>query len=380
MGAGALALVRANVRYWPTVAPLTARELRRWERRAGAIADPSLRGLALSKLAEEHFNAQVATTLATLAPRRARTATVRALVALEVAYDYLDGLTERPAPEALARALELFASFTGAFDLRSGAARGVPVQLRDAPDAGDGGYADALAQAVRAELAGLSSWPAVAVRARSAALRTAQAQARLHCAPVIGEGQLREWAGPLADAEGLGWREFLAGAAASVLACHALIVAASDPATTALDAQRLDGFYLRLCALSTLLDALVDRERDVRAGAGSLLRFYEDEGELSCALVGLARQARVLACGLPDGGHHLMVLVGVVAYYTSAPAARGRFAGSATRGCWRELSPLIFPTLVVMWAWRSGKALRSLMSGVGSALWWRRWRGRRRRR
>ena len=280
MAPAAVALARANLRYWPTVAPATGRELAGWEARARGIPDPRLRSLALSKLSEEHFNAQVSTTLATLLPRAARPRAVRALVALKVAYDYLDGLTELPAEDPLGGALALFASFTGALEPPGFSERHPD---RDAPGASagdDGGYLAALGGAVRGELAALPSWPALAPVAHAAAQRTAQAQARLHAAPPLGDAQLCEWAAPLADGAGLGWREFLAGAAASVLACHALIVAAATRGTTTADAERLDGFYLRLCALSTLLDALVDRAADARSGADSLLRSTRTRSSL----------------------------------------------------------------------------------------------------
>lgn len=361
----AVALVRANVRYWPTVAPATGRELRRWEQRAAQIPDPVLRGLAISKLDAEHFNAQVATTLTTLAPRAARPSLIRALVALEVAYDYLDGLTERPADEPLEGRLACFAPFADALDPGPVGARGPGREESQAPDAEDGGYLRALLVTVRDEVAGLASWPALAPVAHGAAARTADAQARLHAAGALGDEQLREWAQPIADSAGLGWRELLAGAAASVLACHALIVAAAGPRVTAADAERLDAFYLRLCALSTLLDSLVDREIDQQSGSGSLLRLYPDRAELTGSLTSLAREASALAGSLPDGPHHLMIMAGVVSYYLSAPAARTAYAEPVTAGLRRQLSPLIHPTLAVMRAWRAAKRLRGL-SGAGS--------------
>ena len=367
MARAGLALLGANVRYWPTVAPATGRELAGWEACAREIPDANLRSLALSKLSEEHFNAQVSTTLVTLLEPLARPRAVRALVALELAYDYLDGLTELPAEDPLGSSLALFASFTGALDPSASVQSDPDRDPSPASAADDGGYLSALAAAVRSQLASLPSWALLAPVPQAAAQRTAQAQSRLHAASVLGDDQLRDWASPLAARAGLGWREFLAGAAASVLACHALIVAAADPATTTADAERLDAFYLRLCALSTLLDALVDRERDLAAGAQSLLRFYPDPGGLSDAVCSLARDACARAEELPDGPHHLMVMVGVVSYYLSAPGARDDFAMPVRRTLRSELSPLIFATLAVMRVWRAAKALGALRPGAGSA-------------
>src|SRR5262249_57658928 len=99
----AAALMLANLRYWGTIAPLVRRELRRWATRAAAIPTGSVRDLAQGKLRVEHFNAEVAATLATLVPRAHRPGIVEAIVAFEVLYDYLDGLTERLEHDALAR-------------------------------------------------------------------------------------------------------------------------------------------------------------------------------------------------------------------------------------------------------------------------------------
>src|ERR1700683_4984651 len=96
-----VALMRATARYWLITAPLVRTQLRHWAGCAHAIGDPALRSLALQKLDQERFNAEVAAMLATLAPRSSRADAVQAIVALEVLYDYLDGLTELPAREAL---------------------------------------------------------------------------------------------------------------------------------------------------------------------------------------------------------------------------------------------------------------------------------------
>ena len=111
-----LALVLVNVRYWSRVAPLARSEMERWRQRARTIEDPVLRALAVAKLDEEGFNAEAAAMLATLAPRAHRRRTVEAIVAAEVLYDYLDGLTEFPAAEARGDGERLFTAFTDAVD------------------------------------------------------------------------------------------------------------------------------------------------------------------------------------------------------------------------------------------------------------------------
>ena len=111
------ALVAMNARYWGTVHPRVRRQLRRWQSRARLIPDPALRALALSNLEGERFNVEVAATLATLAPRRRRPRAIEAIVALQVMYDYLDSLSEQPAPDPLGNSRDLFAAFGDALAL-----------------------------------------------------------------------------------------------------------------------------------------------------------------------------------------------------------------------------------------------------------------------
>jgi hypothetical protein len=108
------ALALANARFWPTVAPTVKRELARWQGPAALIDDPALRELAVGKLRDERFNAEVAATLATLAPRPSRTAAARAIVALELLFDYLDGRTERPMDDPVGDGERLFRPFVSA--------------------------------------------------------------------------------------------------------------------------------------------------------------------------------------------------------------------------------------------------------------------------
>jgi tetraprenyl-beta-curcumene synthase len=356
-GGGALAaLAVANARFWPTVAPQMRRELARWERPAAAISDPALRALALEKLREERFNAEVAATLATLAPRSRRGETLRAIVALELLFDYLDGRTEQPGGEALAEGERLFAPFIEAVT--------APGAGRDGEEGGpepDGAYRDALASVTRAALFALPGAGAVAASARAAAARCAQAQTRLHASEVLGEQQLKEWAEQQGEGSGLGWREYAAGCASSVLAAHALIAAAADPATSETDAARIDAAYLAIGALITILDSVVDHGEDTVGGRPGFIRLYEP-GELPGVCATLVRDALARASRAPHGQHHAMTLAGVAAYYTSHPGASDPHAQEVVRVVRRELSPTIWPALAVMRGWRAAKRARGALA------------------
>lgn len=350
------ALLVANVRYWRSVAPLVRRELRRWSVRASTIADPHLRELAIGKLQVEHFNAEVAATLATLAPPEHRRSTVEAIVALEVLYDYLDGLTEEPAEDPLEDRRRLYRFLAGVFD---GSRPDVRADSDDELRA-DGGYLFELSSTVSAAIATLPGSAAVRLVGRRAAERCSEGQIRVHAAPQIGVAQVERWARADAAPHGtLGWREHVAGSVASVLAMHALIAYSAKDLATEEEAEALDDAYLSISAISTMLDSLVDYERDAASGDPWLIRLYGGDARLlGDRLVELAGGAVSRARELPHGAHHLMTLMGVVAYYTSAPEARGEPAQPVVARLHRELGPSVLPTLAVVRAWRLAKSVR----------------------
>jgi tetraprenyl-beta-curcumene synthase len=360
-----LALVVANARYWTSVAPRVRRELRRWRRQAEAIDDPRLRALALSKLCDEGFHAEAAAMLATLAPRARRSSVVEAIVALELLFDYLDGLSERPCADPLGDGERLFRPLIDAVANgpdRTGESFG-------ARQDDDGGYPETLSRAVALAIARLPAAGAIAGVAQRTAARSGQAQTRIHAAAQIGTGQLEAWANAQADGSELDWRELVAGAASSVLVLHALIAAAADPRTSTEAAARIAEGYMSTCALLTLLDGVIDYEHDTSRDASNqpgYLSLYEQPGELADTMAVLARRAIGQARALPDGARHVMLLTGVVAYYSSAPGCESELARPVIDRVRRELGPLIYATLAVMRAWRGAR--RRGPRGVAGAL------------
>jgi hypothetical protein len=346
-----VALSLASVRYVRTVAPVVARCLDHWRARARAIGDPELRKLALRKLDTERFNAEAGAMLATLAPAEHRAGAVEAIVALELLFDLLDGLTERPLADPLADGQRLFAPFVDA--LRPGSSPAAPAHRHD-------DYMGELSDAAHRAILVLPAAVAVRDLALLNAQRAAQAQIRMHAVPTLGIEQLQLWAQSEARAAGglLGWRELLVGSASSVLSIHALIVAAADGYTTSASAARIGDAYLSVCVLVTLLDGLLDREDDRRHDRPSYLSVYPEQSLPAQALPSLARGAAAQLGALPNGAHHLAMLAGVVAYYTSAPGARDPLIRPATAGLRRQLAPLILPALAVMHVWRLARRVR----------------------
>jgi tetraprenyl-beta-curcumene synthase len=361
-----LALLLANGRYWTSVAPVVRRELKRWQLRAQAIEDPELRSLALQKLHTEGFHAEAAAMLATVATRPHRQGVAEAIVALELLFDYLDGLTERPSADPLAEGQRPFSALFNAVTLDP---TGTAVD-RVVPRAGDGGYLDELSRAVSLAIARLPAALAITQVSQRIASRAGDAQTRMHAASQLGIAQLEGWARVEAQGTGLGWREFVAGSASSVLVLHALIAAAADPQTTPERAAQIAEAYLPACVVLTLLDGLVDYDQDKahdRLERPGYLDLFADWDELPEVLGQAARRAATRARGLPYGAYHVMLLTGVAAYYSSDPGAEGELARPVVARLRRELAPLMSPTLAVMRAWRGARRRRRLHGAKGQA-------------
>jgi tetraprenyl-beta-curcumene synthase len=343
------AFLHANVRYRLSIAGAVEAQLGHWERRALAIGDPTARALATSKLADERLNAEGAAMLACRAPSAHRHDVLEAIIALEVLYDYLDGLSEPSSKDALRDKRQLYTALLDA----------VTASPSDACDYyrhhqfDDGGYMTELARIAGAAIDRLPARGAVREVLATSAARCAEAQVRVHAAQSEGRGQAEEWARRRALDSPLRWREFLAGAASSVVAQHALIAAAADVSTTSAQAAELDELYLAICVVTTLLDSLIDREHDSGERDPGFLANYESMDAITAALVNTTAQVLDGTREVRDGAFHLTIFVGIVAYYASAAGAECQQARQAISPVVQMLGPLISPSLVLWRIWRA---------------------------
>jgi tetraprenyl-beta-curcumene synthase len=350
----AWALILANLRYWSQLAPRLRGQIRHWEQRATEIEDPERCALALQKLRREGFNAEAGAMMATLAPAPHRRAAAQAILTLELMFDYLDGLTERPLADPLADGEALYGAFLSAFDPNA----------REAEDP----YLAELATCARAAIAELPAWAQVAPLARQCAQRAAQAQVRMHAAARLGEAQLQQWARSQVRGTALPWRDFLAGSACAVLALHALIAAAGDRRTTPQRAEQIAAAYGPICAAMTLLDGLIDGERDATAGQRSYAGLYESPESLAAALLRSIAASRRAFAPLPNGAHHAMVLSAAIAYWLSEPGAQSSAAAPIVAQLRSDLGPLLPAPLALMRTWRATRRLRGQAARIGKPL------------
>jgi len=346
-------------RYWTGVFPHVRRELEHWRERAREIPDPVLRRLALHAQ-RKRGNLEGAAAFAAFAPRADRAAVLRAAVAFQAAYDYLDVLAEQPQADPVAGARALHEALLVALDPALGTeSRGwagtegragteSPDYYASYPQREDNGYLADLVDTCRTALATLPSYAAVAPAAWRAAERIVEFQS-LNLSEAQGEHDaLARWAhAEIPPRSELCWWETAAGGG-SPLCVYALIAAAADPALQPREVGAIEHAYFPwIGGLHSLLDHLVDRAQDAAVGERNLIDYYSSPQEAENRVRALAERAAGEARALPRGRMHTIVLAGMAGYYLSDPEASVPGAKPIAQTVREAIGGLMAPTLLV---------------------------------
>jgi tetraprenyl-beta-curcumene synthase len=280
-------------------------------------------------LDEKGLNVEATAVFAILAPRRTRAGAIRAMVALQVAIDYLDTLAEQGSADPLGDGLRLHGALTA-----------------EATSADP--YLSRLIAAHRASLATLPSQHDVGDALRRAITRCGEGQSYTHAAEHGDRAALEAWGRAQAAPPVYRWWEVTAGASSSV-AAHALIAAAADPRTNESEAERIDAAYFpSIGALTVLLDDLIDRDDDDASGAHNYLAYYDDSDEAAARLDLVAHLARSGLAELRHHSRHAAILAGVAGFYLSAKEAETSFARPVRDRLLRSTGPAVRPIVAFM--------------------------------
>lgn len=364
----------AMLTYWLTIFPTTGRELSRWRQAAAAIPDPVLRRHAVGKLDAEHLTAEGAAAFAILVPRRHRTRLVRACVAFEVMYDYLDALTEEH--PTLENNRSLHRALRAAIDIRTP----VPDDMyAHHPQCDDGGYLERLADACRDALAQMPREATVSAALVTATERAAEAQSLNHATSRSSDPQpLIAWATAHRH-DGLEWWE-TAAAAGAPMVIFALAAAACEEATTPVSARAVEHAYFPwVSALEWLLEGLADEADDDAAGTRSYVSHYRSPDDLAQRLSAIAERAVAGIGQLPRSERHLLLVAGMIGMLLSGDEQHAR-RDAAAAALDASLSGLVRPFLVMLRVRRRAKTVRQRLRAAVAALTPRHWRIAARRR
>jgi tetraprenyl-beta-curcumene synthase len=304
-----------------------------------------LRQSALENLQAERLNLDGAAAFAAFAPAVRRPTVVRAQVAFQAAYDYVDTLAEQDNPDPVRNGDRLHRALLSALDP---APQRIDYYAHHA-HRDDAGYLQTLVEACRVALNRLPSFPSVTAPAHRAAARIAAYQSLNQGECRGGHAGLERWARerklPGSD---LQWWE-IAASAGSSLGVFVLIALAAEQAVCAEDVVALEAAYFPwIGSLHTLLDSLIDRREDAAAGQCSLLDYYASPQDAAMGLARLAVESLRQATALPHGYRHSLVLAGMASHYLSAREATLPEALLVSRSVLAAIGGLAAPAMLVM--------------------------------
>jgi tetraprenyl-beta-curcumene synthase len=339
------AFARAARRYWIGVFPCVCREVGQWRARASTIPDHVLRRLALENLHEERRNLDGAAAFAAFVPTARRGSVVRAQVAFQAAYDYVDTLSEQHSHDPVRNGDRLHRALLAALDPKL---EGVDYYAhhvrRD-----DAGYLQLIVEACREALSTLPSFASVLAAARDAAARIVSYQSLSLGRSPDGGATLESWAREHKPCgSDLCWWE-IAASAGSSLGVFVLISIAAEQRVRCEDVAAIEAVYFPwVGSLHTLLDSLVDRREDAESGQRSLLDYYASPHEAATRLGVLAAESLRRVQALPSCRRHVLMLAGMASHYLSMPAAFRPDTLPAARAVLSTIGGLAAPTMLVM--------------------------------
>jgi tetraprenyl-beta-curcumene synthase len=356
------AFAGAAARYWLGVFPLVSRELRHWHERARQIPDPVLRRLALLTQRVERGNYEGAAAYAAFVPRAYRARVVRAVVAFQTTYDYVDTLAEQPSADPVANGHQLHLALLHALDPKTMQ----PDYYRHCSERQDNGYMRNLVQVCRNTLGTLPSYTAVLQPAQRAAGSIVAYQSLNHERAGDGPRALARWGAATAPPNsGLRWWEAAAGGASS-MTVFALIAAAAKPGLSAAETSAThDAYFPWISALHVLLDSLVDRAKDLEHGHHNLIEHYSSPAEAAHRLEWIAQCAVRAAEALPDGARHALILAAMTSFYLSAPSVSTPGTMLAAERVLKTMPTLASPTMAVLKARRAATRLHARPRAAG---------------
>jgi tetraprenyl-beta-curcumene synthase len=348
-------------RYWLSIFPCLCREARAWRLRAGAIPDPLLRRLAFDAHNTKSDNLLGAAAFAAFAPEAHREGVVRALIAFQTAFDYLDTLSEQPHHDPIANGRQLNRALHAAVE--PGAARREGDWYAHLGPSDDAGYLESLVDACRTAIGALPSRAAVAEPLRAATARIVAYQSLSHGDRDGARDAFARWARAETNpADGLRWWE-TGAAAGSHLPVLALIAAAADPALAPEGAAAIESAYFPwIASLSTLLDGLVDRRDDNADGLRNPIDCYSSPEETASRLRTIAAEALRRTRALAGDPRHTMILAAMASFFRCSAGADAPDVRLATQAVIEAMGGLATPSLFVL------KGRRGAVRLVESAL------------
>jgi tetraprenyl-beta-curcumene synthase len=332
-----------------------SREMEPWRRRARTIPGASIRADALGALACKRAHADGAA-LFWILPRRREPHLLKLLVDYQLAWDFLDNVSERGAAAGEANNRRLYSALIDALDA------GGPTSdyYRFHPWTDDGGYLPALVGACRAGCAQLPAYAQVRSVLKRETKRALVLGVNHDLDPEARDATLKGWVERECSGQvQASWFELTSAASAS-LTVHAILALAAESRCGWDEVQSAYSAYFPwISALGTMLDSYVDRAEDAAAGNHIYIDHYPS-GEVGLRRVGeLVRRSAREARLLPNGHRHAVIVACMVAMYLSRDSARVPPMRASTRGLVHAGGSMATLLLPVLRMWRIAYSQRS---------------------
>lgn len=335
--------------------PAVAREARHWHNLAARIPAGPLRADALDALARKRCQSDGAA-LFSILPRSRNRSYLRLLVAYQIAWDYLDNVSERGAYAGIANGRQLHLALADALN------PGGPTcdYYRHSPWQDDGGYLQALVDTCRECCARLPSY----ARVRALVLRDAQRAQVLalnhHPDPAERDAALQAWvADEFPAGHDAAWYE-LTGAASAGLAAFALLALACEPRCSERDIEQTHTAYFPwTSAVACMLDSYADQAEDAANGDHSYIAHYPTPERAVIQTCQLVRRCLCELHTLPNCESHVLIACSMVALYLSKDSARTKEMCDWSSRIARAGGSLTQTLLPILRLWRSAYSLRS---------------------
>lgn len=336
--------MRAARRYWLGTFPQVRRELTHWHRRARTIPDRMLRQTALEVQRTKRGNIDGAAAFAAFAPPVHRLAVIRAQVAFQAIYDYVDTLAEQAHQTPIANGYQLHRALLIALDPASDHLDYYAHHCNK----DDGGYLNQIVNTCRAALCVLPSSMVVMASAHRLAKRIVTYQGLNLTDEQGGHDALARWAHTETPPNTtLRWWETAASAGSS-LGIFALIATAARPTIHVREVDAIEHTYFPwVGSLHSLLDSLIDLPEDMATHQHNLVTHYISPSDMATSMCRLAEHSINRASDLPDATQHFVILAGMVGHYLSAPEAGLPHAQRARTLILDAMGDLAIPVILI---------------------------------
>jgi tetraprenyl-beta-curcumene synthase len=351
----------AALSYWFDVFPRICGEIRDWHERANAIPDSTLREFALAVHSTKRGNLEGAAAFAAFTTPANRSAVVRAQVAFQAIYDYVDTLAEQPSIDPVKNGRQLHRALLVSLDLT---APHLDYYTHHSQNA-DAGYLTEIVDACRTALSTLPSYASVAESVRRLAGRIVSYQSFNLTSTQGSYAALERWASNETPPHSeLRWWETAASAGSS-LGIFALIAMASRPRVSLCEAIAVENTYFPwIGSLHSLLDSLIDLPEDIASSQHNLVTHYVSADQMATRMQMIAVESVRRSESLPDSPQHILVLTGMVCFYLSADEARLPYARQTSTQILGAMGGLAKPTMFVFDMQRVIRSLRSRLTKI----------------